>query len=137
MKNQPAPPRFALRLLEWTAPGSDLDCMRGDLEEEFERRRVHGHTQARLWYWRQVLRSTPANLRRRYNEEHAWQRAHPNLYEGDTTMTSFLHDLRFAWRSVARNQRLAATIVRTAPWTKMGPASASSDASTRSALPNE
>ncbi len=114
MKDQPsAPPRFALRLLEWTAPDSDLDCMRGDLEEEFERRRVRSATQARLWYWRQVLRSTPVNLRRRHIEDNAWQRAHPNHHEGDTKMTSFLHDLRFAWRSVARNKRLAATIVAT------------------------
>ena len=108
------PPRFALRLLEWTAPDSDLDCMRGDLEEEFERRRaLRGDAQGRLWYWRQVLRSTPANLRRRHIEDNAWQRANPNLHEGDTKMTSFFHDLRFAWRSVARNKRLAATIVAT------------------------
>lgn len=107
------PPRFAVSLLKRTAPESDLDCMRGDLDEEFQRRRRRGDKRARLWYWRQVLRSTPANLRRRHLENHAWQRAHPRQHEGDAPMTSFLHDLRFAARSVARNKRLAATIVAT------------------------
>ena len=107
------PPRLAIRLLELTAPGADLDCMLGDLEEEFARRDAESSSGARWWFWQQVLRSTPTNLRRRRRDHTAALRAHIHQPKGDDTMTSFLHDLRFAWRSMARNRRLSATIVAT------------------------
>jgi predicted permease len=87
--------------------------MLGDLEEEFTRRQEEGIGRARWWFWQQVLRSTPANLRRRRIENTASLRAHNHQPKGDDTMTSFLHDLRFAWRSMTRNRRLSATIVAT------------------------
>lgn len=108
----PGPPRLAVRLLELTAPDSDLDFMVGDLLEEFERRRVSSDVRARLWFLQQVIRSSPANLNRRRLEKGA-RRANPDHRKGDHAMTSFFHDLRFAWRSVSRNKRLAATIVAT------------------------
>jgi putative ABC transport system permease protein len=87
--------------------------MAGDLEEAFAHRRAKSDIAARWWFWGQVLRSIPINLVRRRHEDNAWRRANPTHRKGDTPMTSFLHDLRFAWRSVARNKRLAATIVAT------------------------
>jgi putative ABC transport system permease protein len=107
------PPALALRLLEWTAPAADLECMLGDLEEEFAARARRGTAGARLWFWKQVLLSAPHNLARRSDEQNAWRRANPNPQKGDDTMTAFLHDLRFAGRSVVRHKRLAATIVAT------------------------
>ncbi|MBK5257119.1 MAG: ABC transporter permease [Vicinamibacteria bacterium] len=109
----PNPPRLAVRLVRLTAPLSDRDCMLGDLEEEFARRQATGDLKAHWWFWQQALRSTPPNLGRRRLEASAWQRANPTHRKGDDAMTSFLYDLRFAWRSVTRNKRLAATIVGT------------------------
>lgn len=43
------PPRLAVRLLELTAPGADLDCMLGDLEEELTRRHEESSGRARWW----------------------------------------------------------------------------------------
>ena len=106
------PPRLATRILELTAPEADLACMLGDLEEEHARRKERGVGQARLWYWQQVVRSTPTNLMRKHRELNPRESTHPRRH-GDDAMTSFLYDLRFAWRSVVRHKRLAATIVAT------------------------
>ena len=107
------PPHLAIALLKITAPADDADAMLGDFEEEFARRRQEtGDARARLWFWQQVLRSTPINLVRTHRETRRWQTT-PHLPKGDDPMTTFLHDLRFAWRSVTRNKRLAATIIAT------------------------
>ena len=108
-----APPRLAVRLLALTSPESDLDCMLGDLEEEFAARRATGDSGARRWFWQQVLRSIPPNLSRRLRERNAGRRANLHHQKGDDTVTSFLHDLHFAGRSMTRNKRLAATIAAT------------------------
>jgi putative ABC transport system permease protein len=87
--------------------------MLGDLQEEFAARAAKNAAGARRWFWKQVLLSAPHNLARGHDDQSAWQRANPNLQKGDDTMTAFLHDLRFAGRSVVRHKRLAATIVAT------------------------
>lgn len=107
------PPRLAVRLLEITAPESDLDCMRGDLEEEFASRRARSEGGARRWFWRQVLLSIPANLSRRLHEGDTSRQTYLQPQKGDGAMTSFLDDLHFAARSIGRNQRLTATIAAT------------------------
>jgi len=107
------PPRLAELLLDLTAPESDLECLGGDLREEFAHRQPLGDLKARVWFWQQVMRSAPSNLRRRFREERAGRRADLPERKGDDRMTSFLYDLRFAWRSVGRNRRLTATIVAT------------------------
>ena len=109
-----APPRLAARLLALTAPEADRECMLGDLEEEFARRTCEGHgADARSWYWGQVLRSAPANLMRRLRDAANSTRDAFTKRKGDPIMTSFMHDLRFAWRSMRRDKRLTATIVFT------------------------
>ena len=53
------PPRLAEALLHALLPSDDRDEVLGDLAEEFSERVMASATQARLWYWRQALRSLP------------------------------------------------------------------------------
>lgn len=106
-------PRLSERLLalviadtQWRA------AILGDLAEEFAlMSRAHGPRYARLWHWRQTLGIAAHQLRARM-----WRRASsPSMLEQPQPragMTGLLwHDLRFAWRSVAHQPALAATIV--------------------------
>jgi putative ABC transport system permease protein len=58
------PPRLASWLLERALPVDSRGAALGDLEEEF-RARCRAGTNARLWYWRQVLSSLPQAWRLR------------------------------------------------------------------------
>ena len=76
------PPRLARWILEWFTVSADHDAVVGDLCEEFEFRAARSSSQARVWFWLQVLRSLPSVLRRRWR----------------STMDALWQDLRFSWR---------------------------------------
>jgi predicted permease len=59
-------PRLAERVMAWSLLPEDRDVVLGDLCEEFAARAEQdGAAAARRWYWTQVRRSLPGNLRRR------------------------------------------------------------------------
>jgi len=54
------PPRPAASLLGLFAAGDERDLIIGDLSEEyFQRASLSGRGPARIWYWRQILKSLP------------------------------------------------------------------------------
>ena len=58
-------PRIATALVRALVPLAERDEVVADLEQEFAyRAQTFGRPSARRWYWRQVLASVPALLRR-------------------------------------------------------------------------
>ncbi|MEO8360690.1 MAG: hypothetical protein ABI672_11725, partial [Vicinamibacteria bacterium] len=114
-RKSPRPPALAALLIRFTAPATDVDVMLGDLEEEFHRRAATHPSEARFWFWQQALRSAPVNTVRKLRDSFGPRTEQPGIHlsKGDDLMTTLLHDFRFAWRSVIRNKRLAATIIGT------------------------
>lgn len=51
------PPRLAIKLMEKCADYTHLDCLIGDLEEEYQRllKSCGSVTKANLWFWRQSI----------------------------------------------------------------------------------
>ena len=102
----PTPPRLALRLLAWRVPEPDREYFVGDLVEAF-----HGHaatrglTSARRWFWRETFLATTTR----------WPRvaAIPDERSPETSMTSPLHALRLALRSLGRSPALTGLVVAT------------------------
>lgn len=62
--NSSQPPRLAEAMLYWLAA---QECIIGDFAEEFEMALgENGRFQAKIWYWQQFIRSTPALCQRRW-----------------------------------------------------------------------
>ena len=53
-----APPPAAAAIVGWMTPTSVRGALLGDLAEEFGRKAMTSSGGARLWYWKQVIRST-------------------------------------------------------------------------------
>lgn len=70
MSDRPAPPRLAVRLLEWRLPEELVDAISGDLQHEFGERidGGQGRYAAAAWFWAQALTIRAGRLRR------AWRR---------------------------------------------------------------
>ena len=90
------PPRIAHALLRLAYRGDAREAIAGDLEEEYQEvAQQRGAIHARLWYWRQVLRSVLA--RRAGQEVTAEHRSR------DAFITSLSGDIRFGGRLLARS----------------------------------
>ena len=96
------PPRAAVWLLTVVLRGpAEREMVLGDLHEEFGR-------QGRAWYWREALSITAHRLVRRP----------PPLREttrprGDSPMTVFFKDIRYAWRALLKRPTLTGTVAIT------------------------
>ena len=88
------PPRVAARLLERALPrGPEGDTIRGDLLEEYGRRRGRSALTARLWYWRAAL-SLVFSYRSSQAERDARSAQHP--------LDAVLQDLRYGVRTLLK-----------------------------------
>src|SRR5262249_56593497 len=106
------PPALAAWLMQRSLVPADRSAALGDLHEEFLlRAAADGPPAARRWYWRQVLRSLPSNLRRAAAHAIEMRRvAHARpLRRREVVM----QDIRFAVRSLAatRTFTLVALVV--------------------------
>jgi putative ABC transport system permease protein len=91
------PPRLWESLMGWSLPPDDEVAVLGDLEEEFDQRRLRdGEPAARAWYRRQVWRSVGTNIRHR-NGRHEHHDPTPlrRVVAG-----GILQDVRYALRSL-------------------------------------
>lgn len=106
------PPALAQALLRHLADPVRRDAMLGDLDEEFHDHVVpeRGLRQARLWYWRQALKSLPPSLAQRLRRGRANRK---RATRGDGFMETLLRDLRFSLRSFAKNRAFTAVIILT------------------------
>ena len=92
-----SPPRLAARWLERLLPPDVAESVLGDLEEDFEARRLRrGMTNAQRWYWRQIL--LLILHRRRLIQTPVPQ---PES-RGNTAVSAFYSDLRQALKLLAR-----------------------------------
>ena len=106
------PPRVAERLLTWSLGGPDREAVLGDMCEEYAARVTqHGAPAARRWYWRQVRRSFPTNVRRRLFEpaQHTPLTVASHTFTGEGSM----QDLRYALRSLANAPGFSLVVVLT------------------------
>src|SRR5690348_7435569 len=86
-------PPLAERLVRWSSARSPhADSLIGDLEEEFARVAERASDDARRWYWKRALSLSWHYLPSRLRPRRATSRS------GDSFMTTFLADLRFAGR---------------------------------------
>jgi putative ABC transport system permease protein len=96
------PPRFAESLMERSLVATDRAVVLGDLHEEFQTHAARdGLRAARRWYWRQVLRSLPSNLRRAARHAiDARQTARPARRALRPRREVVMQDIRYAVRSL-------------------------------------
>jgi len=60
---QKKPPRIAAVILSWVLPHKDRDYLLGDYEESFQRKlEEKSALLASLWYWGQMIHTTPKYL---------------------------------------------------------------------------
>jgi predicted permease len=104
----PGHPRVAERLLALALPPRARTAVLGDLAEEFAGR-DGGPFRSWLWYWGQVAWSLPAALRLRVAPP--WSPRSPVRKE--STMSTWIQDLRYAFRSLRRSGAMTATVVAT------------------------
>src|SRR4051812_37246479 len=90
-------PALAERLVRWaTARSPHAESLIGDLEEAFGRVAAANDGDARRWYWKRALSLSWHYLPSRLRPRRAPSRT------GDSFMTTFLADLRFAGRTLRR-----------------------------------
>jgi putative ABC transport system permease protein len=104
------PPQIAERLLALSLDTEHREAVLGDLEEEYARFVLPalGSARARIWYWRQVLMSAPANFRNRLQLA---RRHHFAAEKGDSMGQIFWQDLRYAARNIRRNPGFALVVI--------------------------
>src|ERR1043166_1966373 len=109
MSSPSRPPRLAVRLLTYRLSDEWQEFILGDLEEEFHVRSGSSPPQARWWFWRQTIyclaTAAPANTGRRTAN------AQPSNCSGDSTVQTFLSDLRYAVRSLLRAPSFALAVI--------------------------
>ncbi len=89
---RPEPPRLAGWLLRRLSRAEDRLPLEGDFDEEFDwRLRTQGDGRARLWYWRQLVKSLPAFV--------------VNAFYWRTTM--FKNYWTIAWRNILKHKAYA------------------------------
>jgi putative ABC transport system permease protein len=101
---RPVPPAWARRLVVALLPARDREFLTVDLEDAFCARRARG-ARALAWYLGQALHA-------------AWTRRRPTRLDrgpaegpGGAVVSSFVADLRSAWRGVRRGPGLSVAIV--------------------------
>lgn len=104
----PQPPPLAVWLLARFLPDGDREAFLGDLEERFHTDVLptHGPSAARRWYWRETL-TAPLTLRR------AAPAPRSGAPAGDHPVATFLTDLRYALRLLARQPGFTALVTLT------------------------
>ena len=114
MRSVPAPPRFAEFLLRMVLPpGVVGESTKGDLDQEFAESLGSGSLfRARVWYILESLRFAARYIRIRFNE---WSRSRPKnaSHSGDSTMSVFLQELRYAVRRLMRSPLFSLVAVLT------------------------
>ncbi|MDH4271261.1 MAG: permease prefix domain 2-containing transporter, partial [Candidatus Aminicenantes bacterium] len=89
---RPEPPWFAGWLLRRLSRAEDRLPLEGDFDEEFDwRLRTQGDGRARLWYWRQLVKSLPAFVGNAFY----WR------------MTMFKNYWTIAWRNILKHKGYA------------------------------
>ena len=108
-------PGWLERLAALLLDPRDREYMLGDLHEEFaEHARTDGTGRARRWYGRELLRSTPASLRRRWRRRGSvagGRRA--GLPPAGTFLDSVVRDARMAARGIRRTPGHAGLVALT------------------------
>jgi predicted permease len=99
------PPRLAVWLLARRVPACWRDFVMGDLEEEFETRRLSSPARAHRWFWWQTIRclAAPPRTHRRT------QPVRPS--PGDSIVRTLIADLRYATRVLARTPSFTLAVV--------------------------
>ena len=97
------PPRFASWLVQRLLTPSHAERVLGDLDEEYveKQRPLSGPLRARLWYWRQALRSIRALRNQPF----------PVFPRDHSPMQNSLLDVRFALRQLAAPSRCSSAPV--------------------------
>jgi putative ABC transport system permease protein len=96
----PVPPRLAERLVHWSVARSQYaDALIGDLEEEFTRLSNVAPDRARQWYWKRSLSLAWGYLPTRFRAPRPVEAPR----SGDSFMSTFANDLRFALRTLRRS----------------------------------
>ena len=92
---QRKPPRLAQALLRLAYRQDAREAIAGDLEEEYQEvAQQHGVLRARLWYWKQAIRSVSA----RSSQDAAAKRSQRGAF-----MTALSGDIKFGARLLARS----------------------------------
>src|SRR5215203_1694604 len=100
----PRPPALAAWIVGRAAASDDRADVLHDLAEGFgERLATHGLRHARVWYWRQTLRSAGPLIDRR---AWRWRLARPSA-----PMAELRGDLRYAARLAARTPAVSLAVV--------------------------
>ena len=97
-QSQSPPPAFAMWLLKRVVPEHLREAMIGDLEEMYHAKITSGVAErtANRWFWREAL-SAPRTLLTRNQTPHITREL-----TGDSVVTLFGSDVKFAWRMLLR-----------------------------------
>ena len=108
-------PRLERALLKRALHGAEAEEVIADMAEEYaDRRRLAGAVSARLWLWRQVLRSAPATLGRSWFRGTTGFESEANrMRAGGLGLESWIMDARFALRGLRRRPQYVVLAVLT------------------------
>jgi predicted permease len=114
-ERRPALPRLAARILRGLLPFAERDEILADIAAEHaERQAAAGTLAARLWIWRQVVRSSPSLVGRSvWRGMTGFEPAANRMRPGGPLMESWIIDVRYALRRLRTRPLYAALAVLT------------------------